>query len=213
MFQYDVPGGTWSTMPTTHVHPTTSYACDKYYVHLQGTSMAAPQVSGLAGLLFAPNFADTDGDGKISGEVQDIIEVTADNPGASGWGRNYGWGQINVHNAVVAAHGGGPFENIAILAVEVSIEVVQGDLADVSVTVANVRNIGATTSFVVSVTDPTDSTTVGTQTMTDGPGPCASTTPPSLPGIPWRPAWETILSWPVTTWLTMTRATTLEAGR
>jgi PKD repeat protein len=69
--------------------------------------MAAPQVSGLAALLFAVGVTDADGDGKINDEIRDIIESTADDLGKSGWDREYGWGRINVYNAIVAATGGG----------------------------------------------------------------------------------------------------------
>jgi subtilisin family serine protease len=53
MSRYHDPGGIYSTMPTYDVYLTTSYSYSKNYDQLQGTSMAAPQVSGLAGLLSA----------------------------------------------------------------------------------------------------------------------------------------------------------------
>jgi serine protease len=106
MSSYDDPGGIYSTMPTYDVYLTTSYEYDTYYDQLQGTSMAAPQVSGLAGLLFAVGVTDADGDGKFNGEIRDIIESTVDDLGKPGWDREYGWGRVNVYSAVQAAGGG-----------------------------------------------------------------------------------------------------------
>lgn len=100
MSRYHDPGGIYSTMPTYDVYLTTQYSYSKNYDQLQGTSMAAPQVSGLAALLSAM--------GKTNTEIRNMIESTADDLGKNGWDRTYGWGRINVYSAVVAANGGTP---------------------------------------------------------------------------------------------------------
>jgi subtilisin family serine protease len=99
MSSYHDPGGIYSTMPTYEVYLTTNYSYSKNYDQLQGTSMAAPQVSGLAGLLSAM--------GKSNVEIRSLIESTADDLGKNGWDRTFGWGRVNVYQAVLAAQGGG----------------------------------------------------------------------------------------------------------
>jgi len=106
MFTYHDPGGIYSTMPTYPVYLTTVYGYSQNYDQLQGTSMAAPEVSGLAALLFSlGTVADTNGNGRINDEIRAIIESTADDLGSAGWDRSYGWGRINAYQAVLAATG------------------------------------------------------------------------------------------------------------
>ena len=69
------------------------------YAFLAGTSMAAPQVTGLGALLHVLGVADDDA--KLSN-----MKSTADDLGASGWDQFFGEGRINVAAAVAAASGG-----------------------------------------------------------------------------------------------------------
>jgi len=107
MSYYHDPGGIYSTTPTYQVYLNTAYGYARNYDQLQGTSMAAPQVSGLAALLFSlGTVSDANGNGRINDEIRAIIESTADDLGSAGWDRSFGWGRINAHQAILAATGG-----------------------------------------------------------------------------------------------------------
>ena len=94
MSAYHDPGGIYSTMPGYPVYLTSSFSYSEDYDQLQGTSMSAPQVAGLAALLFAQDPSRTNAD------VRAIIESTTDDLDKPGWDRNTGFGRINVHRAL-----------------------------------------------------------------------------------------------------------------
>ena len=71
------------------------------YVYLSGTSMASPQVAGLAGLLHALGVTS-------AAEKRQIILETADDLGNPGVDPLYGAGRINIWAAVQAAVGSPP---------------------------------------------------------------------------------------------------------
>jgi len=84
----------FSTFP---VYPFTigiKYGRSRNYDVGSGTSMSVPQVVGLAGLLFAQDSS------RDNVKVRAIIEETADDRGASGWDKYFGWGRINVNAAL-----------------------------------------------------------------------------------------------------------------
>ncbi|MCK4947724.1 MAG: S8 family serine peptidase [Candidatus Aureabacteria bacterium] len=66
---------------------------EKYY-RQAGTSMACPHVSGLAALVISknPNLTNE--------EVRQIIRVSADDLGDTGWDLNFGFGRINAYKAL-----------------------------------------------------------------------------------------------------------------
>jgi subtilisin family serine protease len=70
------------------------------YVAFDGTSMAAPFVSGVAALLLAK-------DNSLSpAEVNEILTETATDLGDSGWDRSFGYGRVNAGAALSATANG-----------------------------------------------------------------------------------------------------------
>ncbi len=85
-----------STFPT---HPFTieeKYGRSQNYDVANGTSMASPHVAGLAALLFAQNAS------RDNVVVRGLIETSTDDLGDIGHDVHYGWGRINVANALEA---------------------------------------------------------------------------------------------------------------
>ncbi len=64
------------------------------YYFFQGTSSAAPHVSGVAALLISQGVTDPDA-------VRAAIEGTARDVGPPGWDPEYGWGVVNAHAALL----------------------------------------------------------------------------------------------------------------
>lgn len=103
MDKYHDLGGIYSTMPTYDVYLTTQFSYSQGYDQLQGTSMAGPQVAGLAALLFAQAIP-----GRDNAAIRSIIESTTDDLGASGFDNSYGHGRVNVCKAVGGTDCDGP---------------------------------------------------------------------------------------------------------
>lgn len=65
----------------------------------QGTSMAAPHVSGAAALLIYKGVSGPD-------NIRNILQTTAEDKGSVGWDKYYGWGIVNAYKALLKATGG-----------------------------------------------------------------------------------------------------------
>ena len=76
------------------INPKTKEPKDFVFVFLQGTSMAAPHVSGVVALVIA-KFGDSGPD-----YVHQILQTTAEDHGAVGWDKYYGWGIVDAYNAL-----------------------------------------------------------------------------------------------------------------
>ena len=84
----------YSTFPTYDFTIGTKYGRSKNYDMGSGTSMSTPHVAGLAALLFAQDST------RDNTTIRSIIEESADDLGSPGWDKHYGWGRINVFNAL-----------------------------------------------------------------------------------------------------------------
>ena len=74
-------------------HDGKDYGTFIYYFY-QGTSMAAPHVSGVAALVIEYGIASTP-DG-----VREVLQSTAEDKGATGWDPQYGWGLVDASAAL-----------------------------------------------------------------------------------------------------------------
>jgi hypothetical protein len=79
---------------TTDISGSAGYASGDYAAGFNGTSAAAPVVSGVMGLILAsyPDISYT--------IAQDILEDTTDDLGTAGWDQFTGWGRANAYQAV-----------------------------------------------------------------------------------------------------------------
>jgi subtilisin family serine protease len=65
-----------------------------------GTSFSSPLVAGVVALMKSANSSLT------PGEITDILNHTADNLGAGGWDRDFGWGLLDADEAIAQAANG-----------------------------------------------------------------------------------------------------------
>ncbi len=83
-----------STLPTRAVHVVRAEGKEMRYDYMDGTSMAAPFVAGLAALVRSAE------PGLTAAQVKQRIERTSDDLGARGFDDKFGWGRINAARAL-----------------------------------------------------------------------------------------------------------------
>lgn len=88
--------GSWLTVSAPGVNIPACNNSSGYWAP-SGTSPAAPQVAGLAALVFATNPS------LCNSQVVNLIEQNADDLGAPGFDSTYGWGKIDVAKTLAAA--------------------------------------------------------------------------------------------------------------
>lgn len=93
------PSGYSYILSSYHTSPTS-------YVFMAGTSMASPQVAGLAALLYARGLTD-------AAAVRQRLRQTTEDLGPPGWDPYFGHGRIDVGAALEGLEGGGAGENLA----------------------------------------------------------------------------------------------------
>jgi hypothetical protein len=78
------------------------------YAYSEGTSFAAPEVAGIAALVWAarPDLTNA--------QLANVLEQSADRPAGSGWAPDRGWGVVNAARAVELATGRSSADSIAL---------------------------------------------------------------------------------------------------
>ncbi|HYW12847.1 MAG TPA: S8 family serine peptidase [Longimicrobium sp.] len=94
------PGGELYSNTTQEMGIYSAYLAGGY-AYLQGTSMAAPQVTGAAGVVASMT-------GLTGASLRSRLQTTADDKGAAGYDTVYGNGRLNVYRAIYNATLGYP---------------------------------------------------------------------------------------------------------
>jgi len=97
----------YSTTPNYPFNLGEWYGITQNYGYMAGTSMAAPHVSGIVGLILSvnPNLTPA--------EVRSIIQQTADDKGPANFDTLYGYGRVNAYRALLPVIAPANFQNTA----------------------------------------------------------------------------------------------------
>jgi hypothetical protein len=84
----------YSTTPNYSFNLGEWYGISQNYGYMAGTSMSAPHVSGIAGLLLSinPNLTPS--------QIRTIIQQSAEDKGTAGFDNYYGYGRVNAYKAL-----------------------------------------------------------------------------------------------------------------
>ena len=92
----EIEAGQGLLFPTPGCNCRATFAGDSRYAYLEGTSMAAPIVAGIAALVRQVN-PDT-----TAADIIRVLKQSASRPAGSGWNADLGWGIVNAAAAVSA---------------------------------------------------------------------------------------------------------------
>lgn len=130
------------------------------YYYASGTSMATPVVSGTVALI---KFAHPD---YTVAQIQDTMFINAKDLGTSGKDSTYGWGRVDAYYIAALVH------DVSVTSISAPYSVSKGTPVNIGVTVANQGNHSE--NFTVTVTDETDSVTIGSQGVSLNAGSAAT---------------------------------------
>lgn len=122
------------------------------YWFYQGTSMAAPHISGVAALIISNGTTGPD-------NVRQALEKTAEDKGLAGLDEEYGWGIVNAYAAL--NYIGEEIHDVAVTSISAPLSCLEGAEVSVEVSVANQGDFSE--SFSVTLTDTTSNVIIGMQ--------------------------------------------------
>ena len=113
--------------PGLHILSTYWFRGAHDYTWADGTSMAAPHVSGVAALVWSINPEYT------NDEVEERIERGADDLGTPGWDQYYGWGKVNAYKAVAGSISGHVRNNAGVPLSGATVAIISGPCSGMAI--------------------------------------------------------------------------------
>lgn len=151
---------------------TMTHAGGARYAYASGTSFSAPEVAGVAALVWSlkPSLTST--------EVAAVLEQTATRPQGAGWNATVGWGVLNAKAAVESVSGKSSADSIVLAKLRISRPRTPGSRVEASVEASwgdgSAIRVGATPSCRITVAG---AAAQGSRSLEDGLFTCAFTLP------------------------------------